>query len=132
MIIHNSSTESYTRPVVNIGVRQQPVQQGTWEFPGGILLWKVIGRVGFAVCAATVALHLMLGAYSSHLSEKVTVFEEQRHQLMDRNITLRATRAGMLTQKAVEAAAGKALSLYTPGEGQRFVYDRSKGRFDRL
>lgn len=131
MIIHNS-TESYTRPAVNIGVRQQLVRRGAWDLPGGALLWNMIGRVGFAVCAATVAIQLMLGAYSSHLTEKVTAVEEQRHQLMDRNITLRATRAGMLTQKAVEAAAGKALSLYTPGEGQRFVYNRSKGRFDKL
>ncbi|SHO44443.1 hypothetical protein [Desulfopila aestuarii] len=131
MIIHNS-TESYTRPVVNIGVRQQSVRSSIWDIPGGSVLWKAIGRLAGGVCAATIAIHLMLGAYSSHLSEKVTAFEGQRHQLMDRNITLRATRAGMLTKQAVEAAAGKALSLYSPGKGQRFVYNRNKGWFDSL
>jgi len=131
MIIHNS-TESYTRPVVNIGVRQQPARSSIWDIPGGSQLWKAVGRMAGVVCAATIAIHLMLGAYSTHLSEKVTAFEGQRHQLMDRNITLRATRAGMLTKQAVEAAAGKALSLYSPGAGQRFVYNRDKGWFDSL
>lgn len=131
MIIHNS-TESYTRPVVNIGVRPQPARSGIWDIPGDQLLWKAAGRMAAVVCAATLAMQLMLGAYTDHLSAKVTTIEAERHQLMDQNITLRATRAGMLTKQAVEKAAGKALSLYSPGEGQRFVYNRDKGWFDSL
>jgi len=131
MIIHNS-TESYTRPTVNIGVRQQLARRNAWDLPGGALLWKGIGRVAVGVCVVTVTVNLLLGAYSSHLTSKAAVLEEQRHQLMDTNIILRATRAGMLTRQAVEAAAGKALSLYAPEEGQRFKYNRSKGRFDKL
>jgi len=131
MIIHNS-TESYTRPVVNIGVRQQSARTSILDIPGGALLWKAAGQMAGIVCAATIVLHLMLGAYSSHLSEKTSAYEEHRHQLMDRNITLRATRAGMLTKQAVEAAAGKTLSLYAPVEGQRYVYNSRKGWFDSL
>ncbi len=133
MIIHNSA-QSYTRPEVNIGigVRQQSGRCNVGEFPGGVLLWKAIGRVALAVCATTVVFTLLLGAYSTRLGSRATELETQRHQLMDRNIALRATRAGMLTRRAVEAAAGKALSLYPPGESQRFVYNRNKGRFENL
>jgi len=133
MMIHNSA-QSYTRPEVNIGigVRQQAGRYNVGEFPGGVLLWKAIGRVALAVCATTVVFTLLLGSYSDRLSSKAAELESQRHQLMDRNITLRATRAGMLTRQAVEAAAGKALSLYPAGEDQRFVYNRHKGRFENL
>lgn len=131
MIIHNSA-QSYTPPTVNIGVRQQLARRTVLDLPGGLLLWKVIGKVALAVCVVAVAGSVLLGSYGNHLSTQATALEGQRHQLTDQNITLRATRAGMLTRQAVEAAAGKALSLYSPGEGQRFVYNRGKGRFDRL
>lgn len=130
MIIYNS-TESYTRPTANVGIRQQLARRGALDIPGGVLLWKTIGRVALAVLVATFGLQLLLGAYSSHLTTKVTQLEQERHQLMDTNITLRATKAGMLTRAAVEEAAGKALSLYSPDAGQRFVFNRRTGRFDR-
>lgn len=131
MIIYNS-TESYTRPTANVGIRQQLARRGVWDIPGGALLWRAIGRVGLAVVVATCGVQLLLGVVGNHLTDKMARYEEQRHQLMDTNITLRATRAGMLTQQAVEAAAGKALSLYSPVEGQRFVFNRNTGRFDKL
>jgi hypothetical protein len=88
--------------------------------------------MAFAALAGTIALHLLLGVYGGHMAEKGAVLETERHQLMDRNIVLRATRAGMLTKQSVEAAAGKALSLYTPTGEQQFVYNSEKGRFENL
>lgn len=131
MIFHNSA-QPYTRPAVTVGVRQQLARRHALDLPGGLLIWKQIGRMAFAVLSATIALHLMLGVYGNHMTEKSSVFEAERHQLMDRNIVLRATRAGMLTRQSVEAAAGKALSLYTPTGEQQFVFNREKGRFDNL
>ncbi|MFV0435932.1 MAG: hypothetical protein ACK5PS_00865 [Desulfopila sp.] len=131
MIIHNS-TEPYTRPTVSIGGPQQFTRRQAWDFPGGAVLWKGIGRAAAMIGGVTVVVSMLLGSYGSGLTAKVTLLEEQRHQLVDRNIVLRATRAGMLTRQAVEAAAGKELSLYKPEDGQRFRYNRSKGRFDKF
>lgn len=131
MIFHDSA-QSYLRPEVNIGVRHNPVRRGARDLPGGELFWKTFGRMALAVVVVTIGANLLLGAYKEHLVTVATAFEGQRHELVDGNITLRATRAGMLTRQAVEAAAGKALSLYSPSEGQRLVYNRDKGRFDKL
>lgn len=131
MIFHDSA-QSYARPVSKIGVRQHLARGSAWELPGGAILWKAIGKVALVVCVATISVNMLFGAYKGHLATVATAVEGQRHELMDRNITLRAARAGMLTPQSVELVAGKALSLYAPQEGQRYIYNRVRGRFDRL
>lgn len=131
-MIFQDSVQSYTRPAVNIGIRQHLARRSAWELPGGVIFWKAAGKVVLGVCMATIALNMLLSVYKGHLEAIATVMEGQRHELMDKNISLRVTRAGMLTRQAVEVAAGKSLSLYMPEQGQRFVYNRGKGRFDSL
>ncbi len=131
MIFHDS-VQSYSRPTTNLGVRQHLARRSALELPGGALFWKTAGKIVLGVCAVTIAMNIILGAYVRHLDSVVSIVEGQRHELMDRNITLRAKRAGLLTRQAIEVAAGKALSLYTPEKGQRFVYSRDKGRFESL
>jgi hypothetical protein len=102
------------------------------ELPGGVLFWRATGKLALLVFAVTITISALLGTYKGHLGTVAAGVEGQRHELVDRNITLRVTRAKMLTQQAVEAAAGKALSLYAPDKGQRLVYNSDKGRFDSL
>lgn len=113
-------------------MQRQLVRNDASELPGGVLFWRATGKVALLVFAVTVSISVLLGSYKGHLGTVAAVVENQRHELVDKNITLRVTRARMLTQQAVEVAAGKALSLYAPEEGQRFVYNSDKGRFDSL
>lgn len=131
MIFHDS-VQSYSRTAANIGVRQQLAGRNGWALQGNTLFWKTAGKMSLAVCAVTLVINIIFGAYASHIGSTVSVIEEQRHKLMDRNISLRATRAGMLTEHAVQVAAGKTLSLYKPEKGQHFIYSRKKGRFISL
>lgn len=131
-MIFQDSVQSYTRPAINIGVRQQLERSSAPELPGGVLFWRATGKMALLVFAVTLSISVLLGTYKGHLGTVAAGVESQRHELVDRNITLRVTRARMLTQQAVEAAAGKTLSLYAPDEEQRFVYNSDKGRFDSL
>lgn len=124
--------QSYTRPEVNIGIQRNVASRSVGEIPGGVLFWKAVGKVGLVVFVVTMAMNMLLGTYISHLVTVETAVEGQRHELTDKNINLRAIRAGMLSRQAVEDAAGKTLSLYVPEQGQRLVYNREKGRFDRM
>ncbi len=117
MIFHNSA-QSYVRPVANVGIRQHLTRLSIGELPGGILLWKAIGKVAVAVCVATITMNVALSVYKGNLANAVVTVELQRHELMDRNINLRAKRAALLSPQAVELAAGKMLSLYSPVKGQ--------------
>jgi hypothetical protein len=117
MIFHNSA-QSYVRPNANIGIRQHLARCSNGELPGGILLWKAVGKVTVAVCVATITLNVMLSVYKGNLATAAVALEQQRHELMDKNINLRAKRAALLSPQAIERAAGKRLSLHSPVKGQ--------------
>lgn len=131
-MIFQDSVQSYTRPEVHIGIRRQLVRDNAAELPGGVLFWRTAAKMALPLFAVTITISVLLGTYKGHLGEVAAGVEGQRHEMVDKNITLRVTRAKMLTQQAVEVAAGKALSLYAPDKGQRFVYNSDKGRFDNL
>ena len=130
MIAHNSA-QTYTQPVADYGVRQNIARHSQVEAASDTRMYKAAGKIALAVFAVTIAVNGLFGLYKGHLETASAVVDQQRHELMDQNIMLRAQRAMMLTPAAVEVAAGKSLSLYQPGEGQRYVYNRRKGRFDR-
>jgi hypothetical protein len=117
MIFHNS-VQSYVRPVANVGIRQHLARRSTSELPGGIVLWKALGKVAVVVCVATITMSAVLSVYKGNVATAAAAVEQQRHELMDSNINLRAKRAALLSPQAIELAAGKMLSLYAPVNGQ--------------
>jgi hypothetical protein len=131
MIFQNSAS-TYARPVANIGIRQHLARRSAWELPGGILLWKAAGRVALVAFAVTIAVNMMFGVYRGNLATATVGVEELRHDLMDKNISLRAKRAIMLRPQQLEKAAGNLLALHSPVDGQVFIFNRDKGRFEKF
>ena len=130
--MYHNSAQSYGRPASHIGVRQHLVRRDSWELPGGVLLWKAVGRVAAVVGLVVILISIAMGGYLRSLEGKTRVVENNRHDLMDSNISLRAERAVLQAPDRVRYEAGKLLSLHVPASGQVNVYNRHKGRFKRL
>lgn len=130
--MYHNSAQSYVRPASHIGVRQHFVRRDGWELPGGVLLWKAVGKVAAVVGLVVVLLSSVMGGYLQSLERKARIVENSRHELMDTNISLRAERAVLQAPDRIKLEAGKLLSLHVPADGQVNVYNRHKGRFKRL
>ena len=131
-MIINDPARSYGRPVTGgIHVGQRPARRDAWELPGGVVLWKAVGKLALGFFACALVVRIGMGFYLNSLEQATLSAENVRHELMDTNISLLAKRASLLAPEHMDRVAGRLLSLDRPGEGQVLIYSRAKGRFVR-
>lgn len=123
-MIFQNSTQAYPKSMANVRVRQQVRRQKVVEFPGGILLWKAMGKVSAALVLVVFALQLVLGSMAGSNVSLLKEAELERHTLVDANIMLRAQKAQLLSEAQIELAAKEKLALVVPGKGQRYTFNR--------
>lgn len=131
MLTHNSA-QSYTRPTAEIGVRRLLGKRSGQSILGSTRLWQVVGKFGLLLLLIVLTSQLAFNLYQSRVEQATSAAENLRHQLVDTHIALRAERAALLTPQHIEKIAGSMLSLHVPGEDQVSVYNKRKGRFERL
>ena len=104
--------------MTNIGVRQHLQSRDVLDLPGGLVLWKAVGKVLLLLLPLVVTFNLFLASAINDAGNELTVIDNQRHQLMDKNIGLLAQKAQLYAPDRVSQLAGQKLSLYSAAPGQ--------------
>jgi hypothetical protein len=118
MNFHNTTQVSYLRTVPNLGVRQQLQSRGVFDLPGGLVLWKAVGRIMLLMMPFVLAANMFFASIINDMERSLTVADNQRHELVDKNIGLLAQKAGLYAPERVSQMAADKLSLYAASPGQ--------------
>lgn len=118
MNFHNTTQLSYLRPVTNIGLRQHLQPRGVVDLLGGVVLWKALGKLLLVVLPLMLAANVFLAGSVNDVEQSLVSVDNQRHDLMDKNIGLLAQKARMYAPERVGQLAGQRLSLYAASPGQ--------------
>ncbi len=86
--------------------------------PGGLELWRALGKVVLFALPLALTLMLALGAVKADLERAMEAGEVHQQQLIDDNIQLLAQRAGLYAPERVSRVAADKLSLYAAAPGQ--------------
>jgi hypothetical protein len=118
MNFHNTTQVSYLRTVTNLGIRQQLQSRGVFDLPGGLVLWKAVGRIMLLMLPFVLAANMFFASIINDMERSLTVVDNQRHELVDKNIGLLAQKAGLYAPERVSQMAADKLSLYAASPGQ--------------
>lgn len=118
MNFHNTTQISYIRTVTNLGVRQQLQSRGIWDLPGGLVLWKAVGKIMLFIFPCVLAANIFLSAIVNDAERSLSAVDDRRHELTDKNIGLLAQRARLYAPERVSKMAADKLSLYAASPGQ--------------
>lgn len=113
-----NTSHVYVRPVTNIGVRQQLQPRDVLDLAGGMVLWKAVGKVLLLLLPLVMTVNLLLASAVNDIGNDLTAIDNQRHQLMDKNIGLLAQKAQLYAPERVGQLAAQKLSLYSAAPGQ--------------
>ncbi len=121
MNFHNTTQVSYLRNVTGLGVRQQLQSRGVFDLPGGLVLWKAVGTIMLFMLPFVLAVNMFLASAVNDVERSLVAVDNQRHELMDKNIGLLAQKARLYAPERVSQMAGDKLSLYAalPGQVER-------------
>lgn len=131
-MMYQGSAQAYSRSVVHAGIRQHLIRRGSFDLPGGLQLWKAVGKVLLGLIPALLALHLLLSYFADSIEESVRKADDTHYNLTIANSLFKAERSRLLTPDQVKAIAGESLSLHMPEKGQVRIYSRSTGQFRYL
>lgn len=121
MNFHNTTQVSYLRNVTSLGVRQQLQSRGVFDLPGGLVLWKAAGTIMLLMLPFVLAANMFLASAIEDVERSLVAVDNERHELMDKNIGLLAKKAHLYAPERVSQIAGDKLSLYValPGQVER-------------
>ena len=114
----NSSANNYFRSTVQIGIHQKVERKSGFDLPGGILLWKAMGKVLLWALPVILSLNLLFSSLIDSKQIKIEEMEGALSAIEANNMTLRAERAQLASPDNVKVAAAEKLSLYEPAPGQ--------------
>ena len=106
--------QQYPRTLSRPLAQRRKAKAGGWPLR---LIWLPVSRLLLVLCPLWLAISLLLTLADQHLVAGQTQLEAVRHQLMDRNISLRAEKALLFSPVQVEQSAAR-LALHAPEQGQ--------------
>jgi hypothetical protein len=124
-----NTSQPYMRPVIQIGVGQHSLRRRKSSFPVSISFWRPVGKVLFLLIPVMLAINMCLASFVSKTNESLITAANNRHELMDKNIELRAMKARLRGQEQFQQLAAEKLSLYVHKKGQVGVFSKRKGYF---
>ena len=99
--------------------RQQTLRRPkTFSWAGDRLLWISIGKILLVLCPLVLVVNLWLASSFSTLDASVKEIENARHELMDKQIKLRAQRAQLYSPEHIRLMAAEKFSLRVPEKDQ--------------
>ncbi|KGO35679.1 MAG: hypothetical protein WBN83_15365 [Desulfoprunum sp.] len=131
-MLYQGSTHACYRSAVPIRIRQYLNRTGSIELPGGVQVWKAIGKGLVVLLPVVLGMQLLFGHLISGVEESIAKADDLHYNLMITNSLLKAERSRLLTPEQVTSVAGGALSLYKPEKGQVLRYHRASGQFRYL
>lgn len=118
MNFHNTTQVSYLRTVTNLGIRQQLQSRDAFHLPGGLVLWKAVGRILLLMLPFVLAVNMFFASTINDVKRSLATVDNQRHELMDKNIGLLAQKARLNAPERVSQMAADKFSLYAASPGQ--------------
>jgi len=125
----HSTSQSYMRPVIQVGVGQHSLPQRKGSLPTSIDFWGPVGKILLALLLIVLAVNMYIAYSAGKVNESMIAADNKRHELMDKNIELRATKARLRGDEQFQKLAAEKLSLYAHTKGQVGKFDRRKGYF---
>lgn len=126
---YNNSTQTYMRSAVKIGMRQQarpldPVDLSSW-----LVLWKPVGKILLMILPVILGIHMFVASAVTNIDQSLVVVDNQRYELMDKNIELLARKAKLWSPVYMQQLAGEKLALFAASGDQVGRFNRRTGRF---
>lgn len=123
-MIFQNFTQTYPKPMANTRVRQQVRTQKAIEFPGGLLLWKSLGKVSLVVLLAVMSISMVTASFAAKNTQAIQAITAEKLTLMNNGSTLAKKQELLMTKEQIQILAGEKLSLIAPGKGKRYHFKR--------
>ncbi len=83
---------------------------------------QMVMRAALVVLVVVLAAQIWMGFAESGINESLSMYEQERHVLIDKNIALRAKKAYLLSPQRIEKLAAERLALFVAaGKQIRYV-----------
>lgn len=126
---YNNSTEAYMRSIAKIGGRQQVGSRDLFDLSGWLVLWRPVGKILLMIFPVVLVIHMFIASAVTNTDQKITMLDNQRYELMDKNIELLALKAKLWAPENIEKLAGEKLALYADSGDQVGRFNRRNGTF---
>ena len=113
-----NSTQSYGRPVSTFSIRQLFRGKGLQDVPGGIDLWKTIGKVGGAALVVTFAVTSIVSWRIDSADLAFAKMEAIHGKLKVQHEYLTEYQKELWGKDSIASLAQAQFDLYIPVEGQ--------------
>lgn len=124
-----STTQPYIRSVIQVGVGQYSSRQRKGNFPTSVNFWRPVGKIAVLLLPVVLAVNIYVTSSINKTNDLVITADNKRHELMDKNIELRAMKARLRVAEQFQQLAADKLSLYVHTKGQVGTFSRRKGYF---
>ena len=126
---YNNSTEAYMRTVAKIGVRQHIRSREHFDLSGWLVLWKPVGKFMLMILPIVLMINMFVASAVTNVNRSIVNVENERHELMDKNIELLARKAWLWSPANMEQLAGEKLALHGNSSDQVGRFDSRSGTF---
>ena len=126
---YSNSTQTYMRPAVKIGMRQQARSRDLVDLSSWLVLWKPVGKILLMILPIILGIHMFVASAVTSTAQSLVVVDNQRYELMDRNIELLARKAKLWSPVNMQQLAGEKLELFVASGDQVGRFNRRTGRF---
>ncbi len=115
---YHTPAQTYYRTASKVIYKQQVHRQKIFDFPGGVMVWRTVGKI-FLFCLPVIfSINLCFTFYLEKIETSIQVAEDARFEIMNDHIVLRAQKARLMSPEYVQIAAAEKLSLHVPRIGQ--------------
>jgi hypothetical protein len=117
------------RSIAKIGGRQQVGSRDLFDLSGWLVLWRPVGKILLMIFPVVLVIHMFIASAVTNTDQKITMLDNQRYELMDKNIELLALKAKLWAPENIEKLAGEKLALYADSGDQVGRFNRRNGTF---
>ncbi len=126
---YSNSTQTYMRPAVKIGMRQQARPRELVDLSSWLVLWKPVGKILLMILPLILGIHMFVVSAVTDIDQSLAIVDNQRYELMDKNIELLARKAKLWSPVNMRQLAGEKLELFVASGDQVGKFNRRTGRF---
>ncbi len=126
---YNNSTEMYMRSAVKINIGQHARSGELFDLSSWLVLWKPVGKILLLILPVILGINIFVGSVVNDSDSSITLVENQRHELMDKNIELLARKARLWSPVNMELLAGEKLALHSGSKDQVGRFNSRTGTF---
>jgi len=126
---YSNSTQTYMRSAVKIGLRQQARPQDLFDLSTWLVLWKPVGKILLMILPVFLGIHMFVASAVTNIDQSLASIDNQRYELMDKNIELLARKAKLWSPLNMQQLAGEKLALFVDSGNQVGRFNRRTGSF---